>query len=62
MDDRRGGQAAVGARGVMVGDDDVHPRVAGGGDLTDGGDRAVDGDDQRGAGGGELLDGGEPSP
>ena len=46
--DRSVGQPAVGARGVMVGHHDVEPRRARGGDLLDGGDRAVDGDEQVG--------------
>ena len=57
MDDRRVGQRAVGARGVVVGDDDVEPGRARGRDLLDGGDRAVDGDQQVGPAGGEPLDG-----
>ena len=44
--DRRVGQHAVGARAVVVGDDDVHPRGARRRDLVDGGDRAVGGDEQ----------------
>ena len=46
VDDRRVGQRAVGARAVVVGDDHVDAGRARGGDLLDGGDRAVDGDQQ----------------
>ena len=60
--DRGVRQRAVGARGVVVGDHDVEPRGARGGDLLDRRDRAVDRDQQVGPAGSELLDGrgGEP--
>ena len=53
MHDRRVGQDAVGARAVVIGDDDVEARRARGGDLVDRGDRAVGGDQQPRAAGGE---------
>ena len=56
MHDRRVGQHAVGARRVVVGDDDLDPQRPGRGDLGDGGDRAVDGDEQARAPRGESLD------
>ena len=56
VDERRVGQQAVGARAVVVGDDDVHPRRARRGDLVDRGDPAVHGDEQPRAAGGEALD------
>ena len=54
--DRRVRQPAVGARRVVVGDDDVEPGGARRGDLVDRGDRAVDGHEQVGAARGEPLD------
>ena len=62
VDERRGRQRAVGARAVVVGDHDVHPGRARGGDLLDRGDRAVDGDQQVGAARGKALDRGEGEP
>ena len=56
VDERCVGQQAVGARAVVVGDDDVHPRRARRGDLVDRGDPAVHGDEQPRAAGGEALD------
>ena len=46
MHDRRGGQDAIGARMMVIRDDHVHPGGARGGDLVDGGDRAVGGQEQ----------------
>ena len=57
MDDRRVGQRPVGARLVVVGDDDVHPRGAGRRHLGHRGDRAVGGHEERRSAGGEPLDG-----
>ena len=57
MDDRRVGQHAVGARAVVIGDDDVDPRRPRGRDLVDGGDRAVGGDQQARAARREPLHG-----
>jgi hypothetical protein len=54
--DRGLGQRAVGARGVVVGDHDLHPGSARGGDLLDRGDRAVDRDQQLRPARGEALD------
>ena len=54
--DRRVGQRAVGARAVVVGDHDVHAGRLRRRDLGDGGDRAVDGDQQVGPARGEPLD------
>ena len=58
MDDRAVGQHAVGARRVVIADDHVHAGGPGGGDLVDGGDAAVDGDDQGRAPLGQALHGG----
>ena len=55
--DRRVGQDAVGARAVVVGDDDVDAGGARRGDLVDGGDRAVGGDQQLRPARGEALHG-----
>ncbi len=57
MDDRRVGQHAVGARAVVIGDDDLDPRRPCGRDLVDGGDRAVGGDQQTRAARREPLHG-----
>jgi hypothetical protein len=54
--DRHLGERAVGARRVVVGDHDLHPRGARGGDLLDRGDRAVDRDQQLRPARGEALD------
>ena len=60
--DRRVRQPAVGPRRMVVGDHDVEPGGARGGDLVDGRDRAVDGDQQAGAASGEPLDRREREP
>jgi hypothetical protein len=62
VDDRSVGQGAVGARLVVVGDDDVHPRRAGRRDLLDGGDRAVGREQQACAALGEPRDRRAPRP
>ncbi|HEU4658013.1 MAG TPA: hypothetical protein VFR97_10825 [Capillimicrobium sp.] len=54
--DRRVRQRAVGARRVVVGDQDVDARGARLGDLLDGRDRAVGGDEQLRARGGQARD------
>jgi hypothetical protein len=56
MHDRRVGQGAVGARRVVIGDDDVHPRRPGQRDLLHRRDRAVGGEQQPRAAGREALD------
>ena len=56
MDDRRVGQRAVGARRVVVGDDDVEAERARLRDLLHGGDRAVGGDEELRPALGEPLD------
>jgi hypothetical protein len=53
--DQRLGQPPVGARRVVVRDDDVDAGGHRGGDLLDGGDRAVDRDQQVGSARRELL-------
>jgi hypothetical protein len=58
MDDRRVREQPVGARAVMVGDDDVDAGGAGRRDLLDRGDGAVGGDEQAGAPLREPRDGG----
>ena len=55
VDDGRVGQRAVGARLVVVGDDDGHPARARERDLVDGRDRAVRRDEQARAARGEAL-------
>ena len=54
--DRRVGQRPVGARAVVVGDDDVHAGGARLRDLVDRGDRAVGGEQQARAALGQALD------
>ena len=55
--ERRVRQRAVGARAVMVGDDDVEPERPRRRDLLDRGHRAVDGDQQSRPARGQPLDG-----
>ena len=54
MDDRAVGEDL--AREVMVSDHDLHAGGPGGGDLLDGADSAIDGDDELGAPALDLLD------
>ena len=54
VEDRAVGE--LGTRLVMVGDDHLHPPLPRPGDRVDRGDRAVDGEDQRGAALGERID------
>ena len=62
MHDRAVGQGTVGARCMVIADDDVHPRRPGGRDLVDRGDAAVDGDDEGGPALGQALHGGGGQP